>query len=137
MAENWRILGFIVQRPSFGPEPIFVETERGHKKCICLPKCRDPPIPSWDIPSGIRIDDAFWNSQRELLWNLLREAMKIELTTIPLYLFAMYSIKSPANPPVNDPGYSDPVASILSLSSLFLCAEIVNLLPIYFYRCCR
>ena len=29
MAENWHQLGFIVQRPSYGLEPIFVETQRG------------------------------------------------------------------------------------------------------------
>ena len=27
--ENWHQLGFIVQRPSYGPEPISIETLRG------------------------------------------------------------------------------------------------------------
>ena len=127
MAENWYKLGFIVQRPSFGPDPIFVERERGQKKCICpdpslpdlpIPKREHPPIPSWDLHRD-SIDDRLLKWLRELLQNLLRQAMEIELTTIPLYLFAMYSIKIPAQY-VNDPRYYDPISgAILSLSSLF------------------
>ena len=37
----------------------------------------------------------------------LQTAMEIELATIPLYLFGMYSIKIPAQY-VNDPRYYDP-----------------------------
>ena len=145
MAENWHRLGFIVQRPSFGPEPIFVETQRGDilrpKKAIrpdlhsleeklpCLPipelggfpipMHRDLPMPMLQIPR--------WGPDRhdmkdslESLREHLQAAIEIELSTIPLYLFGMYSIKIPAQY-AKDPRYYDPViGAIRGLSCFFL-----------------
>ena len=64
----------------------------------------------------------------------LQTAMEIELATIPLYLFGMYSIKIPAQY-ANDQSHYDPVIGVIRgpLSFLF----VLKLLPsIYFYRCC-
>jgi len=123
MAKNWHKLGFIVQRPSYGPEPIFVETQRGiihrEKKGVAdpvhspeakkpqrgpraLPKPDSPDQPIQSVPS---------------LCTHLQTAMAIELATIPLYLFGMYSIKIP-DQYANDPRYYDPViAAIRSVVS--------------------
>ena len=58
----------------------------------------------------------------ESLKNHLQTAMAIELATIPLYLFGMYSIKIP-DQYANDPRYYDPVIGAirgpLSLKLLF------------------
>ena len=150
MAENWHLLGFIVQRPSDGPEPIFVETQRGDihrpKKAIRpnphspeeklpglpIPKRGGPvilPIPRWRLARDDKDDDL--KSLREHL----QTAMAIELATIPLYLFGMYSIKIP-DQYVNDPRYYDPVIGAIRGLSSFLFFCVVNLPPIYFYRCC-
>ena len=134
MAQNWHKLGFIVQRPSYGPEPIFVETQRGEihrtKKVISpiphspeektpglpIPKRGGPlilPTPRWHLPRDDIDDDL------ESLREHLQTAMAIELATIPLYLFGMYSIKIPAQY-VNDPRYYDPVTgAIRGVSSFF------------------
>ena len=126
MAENWYKLGFIVQRASSGPDPIFFERQRGQKKCICpdspeeklpIPKGGDLQIPTWDIPT-VTFNDGLFYALRDVLRNLLQEAMGIELATIPLYLFGMYNIKIPAQY-ANDPRYNAPVSAIRSLYSVF------------------
>jgi hypothetical protein len=120
MAENWHQLGFIVQRPSFGPEPIFVETQRGdiHRPSKAIhPNPHSPeegipglPIPKRGGPLILPVPD----SPKQNIDNVdslrkhLQTAMAIELATIPLYLFGMYSIKIPAQY-ANDPRYYDPV----------------------------
>ena len=152
MAENWHQLGFIVQRPSYGPEPIFVETQRGdinRKKTLHpvphSPEEKVPGVPI-SIPNHGPLILPFPDSPEhpinsvDSLRNHLQTAMAIELATIPLYLFGMYSIKVP-DQYVNDPRYYDPVIGAirgplsLKLLSLFL---LLNryLLPFIFYRCC-
>ena len=121
MAENWHQLGFIVQRPSYGPEPIFVETQRGniHRKSKTIhPKPHSPeeklpgvpPIPRRGGPLILPLPDSPEHNidSVESLKNHLQTAMAIELATIPLYLFGMYSIKIP-DQYKNDPRYYDPV----------------------------
>ena len=113
MAQYWHQLGFIVQRRS-GPEPIFVETQRGeiyrpskaahspsHGAPPALPPKRPITLPLPDSPNQ-NIDNV------ESLREHLQTAMAIELATIPMYLFAMYSVKIP-DQYVNDPRYYDPV----------------------------
>ena len=120
MAENWHQLGFIVQRPSYGPEPIFIETQRGeiHRKSKIihpkphLPEEKEPgvPIPKRGGPLILPVPDSPKHNIDNVhsLRNHLQTAMAIELATIPLYLFGMYSIKIP-DQYVNDPRYYDPV----------------------------
>jgi hypothetical protein len=118
MAKNWHQLGFIVQRPSYGPEPIFVETQRGiihrEKKGIAepvhppgaeMPRRGPRGLPKPDSPDH-PIDNV--KSLREHL----QTAMAIELATIPLYLFGMYSVKIP-DQYANDPRYYDPVMAAI------------------------
>lgn len=116
MAKNWHQLGFVVQRPSSGPEPIFVETQRGtihhHKKAISSPNHPSPevPIPKRGGPLILPTPDPGEQpiTTVESLRTHLQTAMAIELATIPLYLFAMYSVKIPKQY-ANDPRYYDPV----------------------------
>ena len=120
MAENWHQLGFIVQRPSYGPEPIFVETQRGviHRKSKAihqnphLPEGKLPgvPPPKRGGPLILPVPDSPEQNidNVDSLRKHLQTAMAIELATIPLYLFGMYSIKIP-DQYVNDPRYYDPV----------------------------
>jgi Ferritin-like len=136
MAENWHQLGFIVQRPSYGPEPIFVETQRGdipRKTKAIHPIPHSPaegkepgvPIPRRGGPLILPVPDSPDHNIDNVnsLRNHLQTAMAIELATIPLYLFGMYSIKIP-DQYVNDPRYYDPVIGAirgpLSLNLLFL-----------------
>jgi len=125
MAKNWHKLGFIVQRPSYGPEPIFVETQRGiihrEKKGVADPvhspeaeKQRRGPrgLPKPDSP-----DQPIMSV--ESLCKHLQTAMAIELATIPLYLFGMYSIKIP-DQYANDPRYYDPVIAAIRSSYTFI-----------------
>jgi hypothetical protein len=116
MAKNWHKLGFIVQRPSYGPEPIFVETQRGiihrHKKDIPSPNHPSPEvtIPKRGGPLILPTPDSHEQpiTTVESLRTHLQTAMAIELATIPLYLFGMYSVKIPEQY-ANDPRYYDPV----------------------------
>ena len=141
MAENWHQLGFIVQRPSYGPGPIFIETQRGdiHRKSKIihpkphLPEEKEPgvPIPKRGGPLILPVPDSPKHNIDNVhsLRNHLQTAMAIELATIPLYLFGMYSIKIP-DQYVNDPRYYDPVIGAirgqLGLSFCFLLAEIAT-----------
>jgi hypothetical protein len=116
MAKNWHKLGFIVQRPSYGPEPIFVETQRGiihrDKKAIPSPNHPSPEvtIPKRGGPLILPTPDSREQPIKtvESLRKHLQTAMAIELATIPLYLFGMYSVKIP-DQYANDPRYYDPV----------------------------
>lgn len=120
MAENWHQLGFIVQRPSYGPEPIFVETQRGEIRRPSKPIQPNPHLPGETLPGqplprrgGPLILPAPDSPEQNInnvdsLRKHLQTAMAIELATIPLYLFGMYSIKIPEQY-VNDPRYYDPV----------------------------
>ena len=119
MAENWHQLGFVVQRPSYGPEPIFVETQRGEihrtKKAIHQnPHTPEDKLPGLPIPKRGPLILPIPDSPEHNIDNVdslrkhLQTAMAIELATIPLYLFGMYSIKIP-DQYVNDPRYYDPV----------------------------
>jgi hypothetical protein len=117
MAQHWHQLGFIVQRPSYGPEPIFVETQRGkiHRpsKPIRSPIHGSPegaPVPKHGGPLILPLPDSPEQNidNLESLRKHLQTAMAIELATIPLYLFGMYSIKIP-DQYANDPRYYDPV----------------------------
>jgi hypothetical protein len=118
MAKRWHELGFIVQRPSSGPEPIFVETQRGdlyvdgvhspgHHKHKApkggsqIPKNGGIVLPTPDSPEQPIMSV-------ESLRVHLQTAMQVELSTIPLYLFGMYSVKTP-QAYVNDPRYYDPI----------------------------
>ena len=121
MAEYWHELGFIVQRPSYGPEPIFVETQRGDihrksKKIHSKPHSPEeklpglPAIPKRGGPLILPVPDSPEHNIDSVksLRTHLQTAMAIELATIPLYLFGMYSVKIP-DQYVNDPRYYDPV----------------------------
>ena len=118
MAENWHQLGFIVQRPSYGLEPIFVETQRGdipRKSETIHPKPQSPeekvpglPRPRRGGPLILPVPDSPEHNIDNVhsLRKHLQTGMAIELATIPLYLFRMYSVKIPY---VDDPMYYDPV----------------------------
>jgi len=116
MAQYWHKLGFIVERPSYGPEPIFVETQRGdidrdgkpiqpfgkHTSLAELQDVGGPiRLPAPDSP------DQPINNIKSLRTHL-QTAMAIELATIPLYLYGMYSIKVPEQYK-NDIRYYDPI----------------------------
>ena len=109
MTQRWHELGFIIPRPSGGPEPIFVETQRHmhqyntppHSRKIGLPRGGGIILPTPDHPE-CHIQTV------ESLRKHLQVAMAVELCTIPLYLFGMYSVKTPEIY-VNDPRYYDPI----------------------------
>lgn len=130
MAQRWYKLGFIVQRPSYGLEPIFVETQRGDlakadikgsldiKSLAIKPnnesgnKATSQGHPVSLPHGGIRLPTPHSvehpiNSV-ESLREHLQAAMAVELCSIPLYLSGMYSIKTPKDK-VNDPRYYDPL----------------------------
>uniref|UniRef100_A0A8H8CET3 Iminophenyl-pyruvate dimer synthase domain-containing protein n=1 Tax=Psilocybe cubensis TaxID=181762 RepID=A0A8H8CET3_PSICU len=114
MAKNWHKLGFIVQRPSFGPEPIFVETQRGiiHRPGKETLPAQHTPAKSGVVGGPLKLPQPDSKNQPittiESLRTHLQTAMAIELATIPLYLFGMYSVKIP-DEYANDPRYYDPV----------------------------
>jgi hypothetical protein len=116
MAKNWHQLGFIVQQPFHGPEPIFVETERGiiHHDKKAIPSLNHPS-PEVTIPKrGGRLILPVPDSSEQPITSVeslrthLQTAIAIELATIPLYLFGMYSVKIPKEYE-NDLLYRDPV----------------------------
>ncbi|KIJ40737.1 hypothetical protein M422DRAFT_32162 [Sphaerobolus stellatus SS14] len=116
MAQNWHQLGFIVERPTSGSVPIFVETQRGsvHHKVDIL-KDEDPPTRirhggGIELPRPDHKNEPI--STLESLKTHLQKALAIELATIPLYLYGMYSIKTPEQF-VNDPRYYDPIAGAI------------------------
>lgn len=114
MAKNWHKLGFIVKRPSAGPEPIFIEVQRQDpraeevKEPVAIAPFRNKyrlvfPSPP---PNSKPIDTL------DSLKEHLQAAMAVELSTIPLYLFAMYSVKTPEKY-INDPRYYDPIVGAI------------------------
>lgn len=119
MAKNWHKLGFIVERPSTGPLPIFVEVQRSPihrlKKVVEVPV---GAIPRSDkqkhgpliLPTPDKGESPIQSI--ESLREHLQTAMAIELATIPLYLFGMYSIKTPAQY-ARDPRYYDPIIAAI------------------------
>jgi len=123
MVKRWHLLGFVVQRPSEGPEPIFVETQRGDLRKDTYYSPKPPPIESQrgnlhtltsNYGHGIPLPKPeSGNHPIRTLKSLqehLQTAMAVELSTIPLYLFAMYSVKTPAAY-VNDPRYYNPITA--------------------------
>ena len=118
MVQRWHLLGFVVQRPSSGPEPIFVETQRGdlHKPALLF-RPRPPAL-----HGGLKLPRPDSDNQPietvESLRTHLQTAMAVELSTIPLYLFGMYSVKTPAQY-VNDPRYYDPITGAVRSMVVF------------------
>jgi len=142
MAQYWHKLGFVVERPSYGPEPIFVETQRGdidrdekplpirkHAPSMKLPQVGGPIcLPAPDSPDK-PIESI------ESLRNHLQTAMAVELSTIPLYLYGMYSIKVP-DQYKKDIRYYDPIiGAIRSERCLVPFAERL-LMFLSLSRCC-
>jgi hypothetical protein len=118
MAENWHKLGVVVEKPSKGPGPIFVEIDRqeirpvltGHAvvkpKLLRITKNKlELPLPDTDKAGESPIQTV------ESLRTHLQTAMAVELSSIPLYLFAMYSIQAP-DASVRDPRYFDPIVDV-------------------------
>jgi hypothetical protein len=114
MVQNWHKLGFIIQKPSDGDQPIYVEVDRTDphadygtfKDLPKLPSTKPYPgisFPKPDNPPGSTKDTI---TDIETLKSHLQTALAIEFATIPLYLFAMYTIKTPAAN-INDPRYFD------------------------------
>ena len=116
MAQYWHQLGFIVQRPSTSPEPIFVETQRGviHRPSKPIHPPGGVPPPKRRGPITLPVPDSPEQSINtvESLRQHLQTAMAIKLATIPLYLFGMYSIKIPERY-ANDPRYYDPITGAI------------------------
>jgi hypothetical protein len=111
MAQRWDQLGFIVQRPSGPDQPIFVETERG--KLDSLLANIPPPTQNFPYGGGYKFPKRDTNDGCPIqtvasLQKHLQTAMAVELSTIPLYLFAMYTVKTP-QAYVNDPRYYNPI----------------------------
>ena len=114
-----------MQRPSYGPEPIFVETQRGiihrKKKGIADPVHSPEAEKQRRVPRGLPTPDSPDQpiNNVESLRKHLQTAMAIELATIPLYLFGMYSIKIP-DQYTNDLRYYDPVIAAIRGSCTLL-----------------
>lgn len=118
MVQLWHQLGFVVKGdPPLLLEnglPIYVEKERGviHKvSAVVAPAARQirnrtqllsqsPSMPKPDANHPITDIDS--------LRTHLQSAMAVELSTIPLYLFGMYTVATPENF-ANDPRYYDPI----------------------------
>lgn len=100
MVKFWNELGFVVkakeQPEGMGELPVFVETERGSirsKMAIAATdKSRSPDV---SIPRQLKqgVQNAIENI--ESLQAHLQSAITVELSTIPLYLFGMYTVKIP------------------------------------------
>lgn len=122
MAQNWHKLGFIVKRPSPGPDPIFIEVQRQDPHADDMTEPEEKPVHKrlkmvFPKPSGTVEPITSLESLREHL----QAAIAVELSTIPLYLFSMYSVKTPKQF-VNDPRYYDLiVAAIRGASVLYSC----------------
>jgi hypothetical protein len=109
MVQRWHELGFIVQKDSAGPGPIFVETQRSLSNAAPLvysPKTGLPHGGSIILPSPDTPQDPI--TTIESLQTHLQTAMAVELSTIPLYLFAMYTVQIP-KAFENDPRYHDTI----------------------------
>lgn len=100
MVRFWHQLGFIVkaekQLEEMGELPVLVETERGSirdQMNIAAPTEPLPP-PVVEIPQPEKGAEKAISTVQSLK-DHLQSAITVELSTIPLYLFAMYSIKIP------------------------------------------
>jgi len=87
MVKYWSKLGFIVPIDPTAPDPVYVEEQRGK-----IPSLRGPILRA-PITTVEKLRDH------------LNIALRIELSTIPLYLYAMYSID--ASPDFDTPGTDD------------------------------
>lgn len=112
MVQFWHQLGFVVQvsppPPLAGGIPFFVETERGDIHVHSTVKPPGPHPPPWHLPP--LKGPNYPITTVESLQKHLQVAMAVELSTIPLYLFAQYTVKVPKEY-ANDPRYVDPVIS--------------------------
>jgi len=103
-----------VEEPGLDNEEIFVEKERGYidhftqrrKQALQQNTCAHQGCDK----VSLKLKDLRRANPLEDLQVHLQTAMQIELSTIPLYLFAMYSIKSSK---ADDPRYVDPVIATI------------------------
>lgn len=112
MVQFWHQLGFVVEVPPpiefRGGLPILVEKERGlihTRSTVQAPNNLLPPSRVPDLPSNGGNQPI---TTIESLRSHLQSAIQVELSTIPLYLFGMYSVQIPKEYS-NDPRYDDPV----------------------------
>jgi hypothetical protein len=121
MVKRWHKLGFIERRPIEDGDDVFVETQRNlddYSKADGTPLVRSHA--PGKVGSGIKLPKPDHDGDKtqspinslDSLWRHLRTAMAVELSTIPLYLFAMYNVKLPRDK-VNDPRYVDIVSTAL------------------------
>lgn len=114
MVQFWDELGFVVKAPrqALGEFPVYIEQERG--KIHAVTTVQDPKgqqSPHERPPREVTAIPPTKNKPIKDLKSLqqhLQSAMAVELSTIPLYLFAMYTVKIPEEYQ-NDPRYQDPV----------------------------
>jgi hypothetical protein len=154
MARRWHLLGFVVQRPSDSQEPIFVETQRGDlsKDAQQQPHIvRSSSTQAEREPDDLNKNTLLSRTKSKLSHSItfpkpepgnhpirtvkslqehLQTAMAVELSTIPLYLFGMYTVKTPAAY-VNDPRYYNPITGAIrgTLAHKYLSASRPNTLP--------
>jgi len=140
MVQFWHQLGFVSQvnppRLLAGGLPFFVEDERGkiHASSRVKPPPSTPRSHKDTQPPLIGGPNQPIKTPKRLRQHL-QSAIAVELSTIPLYLFAQYTVKVPQKY-ANDPRYVDPVVSAvkseeidLSLyphTYLKLCAGVVT-----------
>lgn len=113
MVQFWHQLGFVVKEKkhiTFGGLPVLVETERGKihaTSTVPEPHEQLPPPNVKILPppfhGATKAIDSIHSLQQHL-----QSAMAVELSTIPIYLFGMYSVKIPTRFQ-NDPRYRDPI----------------------------
>ena len=104
MAENWHKLGFIIQKPSDGFQPIYVEVDREDphpKPPIISSSYTDSPghssalglaLPKPDNPPGSKSPTV---DNIETLRDHLQHAMAVELSTIPSTVARLLSVSQP------------------------------------------
>lgn len=127
MVQFWHKMGFVVKsQDQFAGDslPVYVEDERGkihNESTVEAPRPQIPSHPDSLFPH--KKGAPHWTPFLPGAGNLpittiddlrkhLQSAMAVELSTIPLYLFAMYSVKTPEEFQ-NDPRYVDPVISAI------------------------
>jgi hypothetical protein len=142
MAKRWHLLGFVVQRPSEGPEPIFVETQRGDlykdtyyaKKQVPVEAQRGQLHSLYSTPRrryghGISLPTPEPGNHPivtvESLRKHLQTAIAVELCTIPLYLFGMYSVQTPKEY-ANDPRYYNPITGAVRSTFDFIGISVIR-----------
>ena len=112
MVQFWHQLGFVSQvdppRLLAGGLPFFVEDERGEIHARSGVESPPPTPPSRNNHPLGGLNQPIKTPKR--LRQHLQSAIAVELSTIPLYLFAQYTVKVPQKY-ANDPRYVDPVVS--------------------------